>query len=167
MTNETPKGSNTYHEQQILTASPSRLVVMLYAAAMTSLNKAIKAIEAGDVQGRWDANKHAVEVIEHLFTTLDIERGGDIAADLQRLFPFMIRHLIDVDLHNDPEPAREVIELLKPLHGSWVEIDRQMATGGIEVTIDEDPAADVPEIPAYSSDSQPQEAPQRRILATA
>ena len=167
MTYEKPNRSNTYHEQQILTASPSRLVVMLYAAAITSLNKAIKAIEAGDVKARWAANKHAVEVIEHLFSTLDIERGGEIAADLQRLFPFMIRHLMDVDLRDDPAPAREVIGLLKPLHESWVEIDRQMAGGGIETTIADDHDDNTTTPPAYSKDSQPKEAPQRRILATA
>lgn len=167
MTNETPKGSNTYHDQQILTASPARLVVMLYAAAITSLNKAIRAIEAGDVQGRWAANNHAVEVIEHLFSTLDLERGGTIASDLQRLFPFMIRHLVEVDLHNDPEPAREVIKLLKPLHDSWVELDRQMAAGNIAVAVADGQDDNIVEAPTYSRDSQLQEAPQRRISATA
>lgn len=127
MTNQTPKRTNAYHEQRILTASPVRLVVMLYEAAITSLNKAIKAIGEGDIKGRWAANKHAVEVIEQLLVTLDTERGGEVAANLERLYPFMIRHLINVDLHNDPIPAREVIELLKPMHESWCELERQMS----------------------------------------
>ena len=76
MTNDTPKRTNAYHEQRILTASPARLVAMLYEAAITSLNKAIKAIGEGDIKGRWAANKHAVEIIEQLLVTLDTERGG-------------------------------------------------------------------------------------------
>ena len=141
MTNDTPKRTNAYHEQRILTASPARLVVMLYEAAMTSLNKAIKAIGEGDIKGRWAANKHAVDIIEQLLVTLDTERGGEIAANLERLYPFMIRHLINVDLHNDPVPAREVIELLEPMHKSWCELERQMSTNGAAVVPDTSPDA--------------------------
>ena len=127
MNNETPKGSNTYHEQQILTASPARLVAMLYEKAMMSLRLAIKAIEDGDIKARWAANARAVEIIEHLSMTLDTDKGSEIAENLERLYSFMIRHLINVDLHNDPEPAREVIALLEPLYESWCVLDRQMA----------------------------------------
>ena len=127
MNNDAPKGSNTYREQQIMTASPARLVAMLYEKAIVSLRLAIKAIEDGDIKARWKANARAVEIIEHLSMTLDSDKGGEIAANLDRLYPFMIRQLINVDLHNDPEPARDVIGLLEPLYESWCILDRQMA----------------------------------------
>ena len=109
MNNNKQNGSNTYREQQILTASPARLVAMLYGKVITCLQQAIKAIENGDIQARYNANARAVEIIEHLSMTLDTDQGGQIAADLDRLYPFMIKHLINVDVKNDPEPAREVI----------------------------------------------------------
>ena len=127
MNNDTPKGSNTYREQQILTASPARLVAMLYDKAIMFLRLAIKAIEDGDIKARWEANVRAIEIIEHLAMTLNTDKGGEIAANLERLYPFMIRHLMDVDLHNDPKPAREVIAFLEPLYESWCVLDRQMA----------------------------------------
>lgn len=126
MSNNPSTGSNTYREQQIMTASPARLVAMLYEKAIVSLRLAIKAIEDGDIQARYNAKKRAVDIIEHLSSTLDTEKGGDIAANLDRLYPFMIKHLIDVDLHNDPEPAREVIALFESLYESWCTIDREM-----------------------------------------
>lgn len=159
MTHNKPNGSNTYRDQHILTASPARLVAMLYAAAITSLRRAIKAIEEGNIEARWAANAHAVEIIEHLSMTLDTEKGGQIASDLERLYPFMIRHLIDVDVHNDPEPAREVITLLEPLYESWRTLDRQMAQGNITeaptalpeaAAATEDPAAATIETPPGS-----------------
>ncbi len=122
-------GSNTYRQQQILTASPARLVAMLYEKAITFLKLAIKAIEAGDIQARHNANARAIEIIEHLSMTLDTEKGGNIASNLERLYPFMIQHLINVDVHNDPQPAREVITLMEPLYESWCVLDRQMAQG--------------------------------------
>ena len=73
--NGTPKGTGTYRDQNILTASPARLVAMLYEAAITALRRAIKAIEAGDVKARWRANKRAVEIIEHLLVTLEYRQG--------------------------------------------------------------------------------------------
>ena len=79
MNNNKPHGSNSYREQQILTASPARLVAMLYEKAITSLRLAIKAIEDGDIQARWKANARAVEIIEHLSMTLDTDKGGEIA----------------------------------------------------------------------------------------
>ena len=172
MTNETPKRTNAYHEQRILTASPVRLVAMLYEAAITSLNKAIKAIGEGDIKGRWAANKHAVEIIEQLLVTLDTERGGEIAANLERLYPFMIRHLINVDLHNDPVPAREVIELLEPMHKSWCELERRMSANGAPVVTDTGHGAnqDAHDITATSYDQDRRTkvlAPNSRVSATA
>lgn len=129
MTSNKPNGSNTYREQQILTASPARLVAMLYEKAIVCLRQAVKAIEVGDIKARWAANAHAVEIIEHLSMTLDTDKGGQFATDLERLYPFMIRHLINVDVHNDPEPALDVIALLEPLYEAWRTLDAQFAQG--------------------------------------
>ena len=118
------RSARTYQTQQVMTASPAQLVAMLYDKAILSLREAVRAIEAGDIQARFNANKRAGDIITHLFTTLDIERGGEIAANLSRLYRFMLSRLAFVDVRNDPEPAREVIALLEPLRESWTQIAR-------------------------------------------
>ncbi len=125
----TKAAAEVYQTQQILTASPARLVATLYQAAITSLRRAIQAIEDGDVEGRWRANKRAIEIIDHLAMTLDTEQGGEIAANLERLYSFIIRRLAHVDLHNDPTPAREAIGLIEPLLRSWCELDKRLIAG--------------------------------------
>ena len=120
-------GANKYRDQEILTASPAMLVAKLFEAAITSLRKAIQAIEAKDIEARWKANKRAIEIIHHLLATLDHEKGGEIAANLERLYVFIIHHLVNVDLQNDPTPALEAIDLLEPLHRAWCELDQQLA----------------------------------------
>src|SRR5690606_17403901 len=96
----------------------------LHERAITSLQEAIRAIEAGEIEARWRANKRATDIVTHLWGTLDVEKGGEIAANLDRLYPVMLDTLLQVDLRNDPAPARKVIELLEPLRASWYQVAR-------------------------------------------
>src|SRR3546814_8494205 len=111
-----------YLSRELASASPAKRVLMLYTRAIGALHDAIRAIEAGDIQRRWSANNQAVKIIEALWITLDMDRGGEIAANLDRLYGFMLNRLLAVDIHNDPKPARDVIALLEPLRQSWQEL---------------------------------------------
>jgi flagellar protein FliS len=102
-----------------MTASPMMLVAMLYDKAIASLSEAIRAVEAGDVQGRWKANHRAFEIVQHLQMTLDRERGGEIARNLDRLYGLILRLLPEVNARNDAAPARQAIALLEPLRDAW------------------------------------------------
>lgn len=114
-----------YLTQQVMTASPASLVSMLYDKAILSLKDAITAIEKGEIEARWRANARATEIITHMWSTLNTEKGGEIAGNLDDLFSFMLARLPEIDLRNDPEPAREVITLLEPLRDSWRELRRR------------------------------------------
>lgn len=114
-----------YLSQQLAALSPAKRVAMLYDKAIASLREAIQAIEDGDIQRRWNANNLAGQIIETLWATLDLDKGGDIAANLDRLYSFMLRHLSEVDMKNDPKPAQDVIKLLEPLRQSWHELATQ------------------------------------------
>lgn len=111
-----------YLTQQVMTASPAKLVYMLYDRAIASLREAVAAIEAGEIEVRWKANKRAIDIIEHLWSTIDIDRGGEIGENLNKLLPSMLLRLPDVDIHNDPKPAEDVIMLLEPLRDAWREL---------------------------------------------
>lgn len=120
------KISHKYLLQHVNSASPTRLVAMLYDRAITLLNEAVGAIEAGEIERRWRANSKASEVICHLWEALDLEQGGDVAANLDRLYGFMIMRLTSVDVSNDAQAARDVIGLLEPLRRSWHELADQV-----------------------------------------
>tara|TARA_R110000787_G_scaffold230394_1_gene337852 strand:+ start:100 stop:552 length:453 start_codon:yes stop_codon:yes gene_type:complete len=111
-----------YLNQQIMTASPAKLVYLLYDKAISSLREAIAAIEKGEIEARWKANARAMDILQHLWSTLDVERGGEIGEQLNQLLPFMMLRLPDVDIRNDPKPAEEVIQVLEPLRDAWREI---------------------------------------------
>jgi flagellar protein FliS len=121
---------NTYRDQEILTASPARLVAMLYDKAVSCLHDAIAAIEAGDIERRYKSTTRASEIITHLAVTLDMERGGEIAKNLEQLYRFMLKHLLDVNIRNDAKAAADVIKLLEPLRASWHQLAARGAAPG-------------------------------------
>ncbi|MGE0251466.1 MAG: flagellar export chaperone FliS [Dongiaceae bacterium] len=116
---------NTYAQQQVMFSSPAKLVAMCYEKTISCLQEAIAAIERGDIEGRWKANSKAMEIISHLWATLDLERGGDIARNLDALYNTMMHRLPQVDFKNDPQPALDVIKLLEPLRDAWVQLAAQ------------------------------------------
>ena len=119
---------NKYLEQQVMTASPAKLVFMLYEKAIGSLHETIAAIEAGNIEGRWRANSRATDIITHMWCTLDLDEGGEISDNLSQLYAFMLTRLSRIDFDNDADVAREVIGLLEPLRDSWMDLARN---GGV------------------------------------
>lgn len=123
---------HTYGTQQVMTSDPVTLVALLYDKAVMSLKAAIRAIQDGEIEARWRANNKAVEIINHLLMTLDMEKGGEVASNLEAVYGYMLRRLLDVDMHNDPRAAEEVIQLLDPLRASWAELARANGNGSAE-----------------------------------
>ncbi len=116
-----------YGPEQVLAADPVTLVAMLYDKAVLSLKAAVQAIHKDEIEVRWKNSHRAREIINHLFMTLDLEKGGEIASNLEALYAYMLQRLLDVDVKNDPRAAEEVIELLEPLRASWSELARTSA----------------------------------------
>jgi len=112
--------------QDVMPETATRLVVMFYDGAIASLQSAIKAIAENDIEGRCHSVNMTLDILAHLSDALDTERGGEIAENLSRLYAFMISRLSRVTLANDPEPARETIQLREILYQAWCEIDRRV-----------------------------------------
>ncbi|SOB95399.1 flagellar export chaperone FliS [Thalassospira xiamenensis] len=117
--------ARAYGNQQVNTASPAKMVFMLYEKTISCLQEAIYAVEKRDIQARCNANCRAQEIIAHLANTLDMKQGGQIAANLESIYSFSLIRLMDVDRHNNAEAAREVIDLLSPLRDSWARLSEK------------------------------------------
>src|SRR5262245_58646214 len=102
-----------YLRQQIENASPAQQLVLLYDGAIKFLMQAKEAIGRGDIQGRHNSNRRAMEIVGYLLEILDVEKGGEVAQRLQRIYSFILKRLMDVDFRNDPVVCDEVIEHLR------------------------------------------------------
>ncbi len=112
----------TCQTEHVMTSDPAALVAMLYDKAVSCLKAAVQAIHSNEIETCWKNNHRAQEIINHLFMTLDLEKGGEVASNLEALYGYMLLRLPDVDVNNDARVAEEVIELLEPLRASWNEL---------------------------------------------
>lgn len=120
----------------MLAASPCRMVVMAYDEAIGALRTAVMAVHAGDIECRCNSVTAAMEIIGHLWLSLDPALGGKVAESLGTLYAHMINRLPMVNMYNDAEIAEEVIGLLEPLRDSWVELDARIADGTADLSVD-------------------------------
>ena len=120
-----PYGRNTYQEIAIQTSSPAKLVVMLYEGAIRFLNQSIAAIQSKDLNVKRQSVDRAVAVIQHLQSTLDMSQGKEVAADLDRLYTYVISRVLDASAKLEIEPLEEAIKLLTVLLSGWEEVARK------------------------------------------
>ena len=114
--------SNAYREIAVQTSSPTRLVVMLYEGAIRFLRESVVAIESTDLNAKRQSIDRAVAVVQHLQSTLDLERGGAVALDLARLYDYITSRILDGSSKLETAPLEEAIKLLKVLLARWEEV---------------------------------------------
>jgi flagellar secretion chaperone FliS len=111
-----------YLRNQVMSASPGELILMLYEEGIKTLKKAEAAFVIDSPERFQEISNsllHAQDVIVELSISLDMEKGGEIAQGLQRLYDFMMRHLSLANSEKIVEPIVEVRSLLTELLESW------------------------------------------------
>ncbi|APG18653.1 MULTISPECIES: flagellar export chaperone FliS [Kosakonia] len=110
-------------ESAVLSASPHQLVVLLFDGALSAMKKAAILIEQGDIPGKGRALSQAINIITNgLRAGLNHEAGGEISANLDSLYDYMTRRLLQANLHNDLSAIDEVSKLLSNIADAWKEI---------------------------------------------
>jgi len=113
-------GEQQYRNLNVETVDKSKLVVMLYEGAITSLTSAIASIRDNDTNTKCTHINAASDIIQELNYALDMEIGGEVAANLRSLYQFMSRHLIKAKIKQDGSPEVEkVVEMLSSLLEAW------------------------------------------------
>lgn len=111
-----------YQDNAVSTQSKGRLVVMLYDGAIKFLKLAIRQIEDGNNEAKGQYINRAQDIINELNAVLDMERGGEIAVNLRKLYMFMTSRLAEANIKRDINMLNEVIKLMEELNQGWKEI---------------------------------------------
>lgn len=114
-----PAGYAQYRKVTTETASPGDLLLQLYQAAIKNTGQAGEAINRRDVAKAHFHIMRAQDIVIELQRTLDHERGGDIARQLDRLYSYMRQRLVDANMNKQREPLDEVATLLRQLLAAW------------------------------------------------
>lgn len=112
---------NRYAQDAVSTASPARLVTMLYDRLLKDLTVAERAVGVRDIQGAHNAIMHAQEIIGELHASLDISvwREGEA---LQRLYQWCLQQLVQANITKDAKFVSDVREVLTPLAEAWHQV---------------------------------------------
>ena len=107
-------------ETGVISASPHKLIVMLFDGALVSVTAAIMHMKAGDIPAKGAAISKAIMIIDSgLRAALDKKAGGEIAVGLDALYEYMGSRLLQANLKNQVDILEEVQRLLGELRGAW------------------------------------------------
>jgi len=113
------KGYHTYKEINTMGMSQLDLILTVYRGAINYLKQAQSSYETGKpMDGRTFCDR-ARRCIVHLYTTLDMEKGEGIAAQLAKLYAFMIEQLDMAMARQSVSGLGEIIDNLETIKEGW------------------------------------------------
>lgn len=110
---------NVNTQAQAAAADPHRLIQMLMEGGLTRLAQARGAMEREQTALKGELIGKAIGIVGGLRQGLDLERGGEIAVNLDRLYDYMTRRLMEANVQNDLTILEEVSSLLREVKDGW------------------------------------------------
>lgn len=110
-----------YRQQTVETASPARLISMLYHEGVATIIRSEEHLTAGRVEEAHHQLQRAQAIVNELRASLDFERGGIIARNLDSLYEFVLDRLITANVRKDPTGLKGARETLADLAVTWDE----------------------------------------------
>lgn len=107
-----------YGTDSVTTASPARLVVMLYDRLLRDLRTAAAALESRQIEASHHALIHAQEVLAELSGSLDLRLWPE-GEPLARLYAYLQEQLVQANVHKDPTPVADCLEIVERLREAW------------------------------------------------
>jgi flagellar protein FliS len=115
-------GVQSYRKSNITTSDPVSLVIMCYEGVIDNLKLAKEKIKEKDYEKKANAIIKAQDIINELMCSLNFEKGGEIAGNLESLYNYMLRRILQGDLNKDVRPIDEVIGMFTELLSAWKEV---------------------------------------------
>lgn len=106
-------------QAQAMEASPHRLIQMLMEGGLTRLAQARGAMERDQTALKGELIGKTIGIIGGLREGLNLEQGGEVAANLDNLYEYMVARLLEANLKNEAAPLDEVAGLLRNVKTGW------------------------------------------------
>lgn len=114
-------------ESHVLSASPHKLIAMLFDGVQKQIKAARLHIENGNVAEKGKAIAKATDIVNMgLLAALDKEKGGELAERLESIYLYVGQLLLRANLKNDIAKLDEAAELLEQIGSAWKEIQPQV-----------------------------------------
>lgn len=109
-------------------ASPHKLIQMLMEGALEKIGIAKNHMVNGNIAEKGAHISWAISIVSGLRVSLDPEKGGEIAENLDNLYDYIERRLLEANMHNKVEYLDEVMSLLMEIKSAWDAIEDQVDT---------------------------------------
>lgn len=115
--------ANAYKNQQVMTASPQQLTLLLYNGALRFLAESISAMEKGDIQKSHNSNMRVQDIIREFVLTLDMSL--EISTTWAQLYEYTEYCLVQGNIKKDVKQLLQAKDVLQELRDAWVEAMKQ------------------------------------------
>jgi flagellar protein FliS len=115
--------ANLYLQQMVETATPVQLIGLLFRRGSELMDDAEAALNARDFERANDALVKAQRIVAELISSLDMEKGGEIATNLHRLYTFVWERLLHANLRKAVEPLQEAKTIWRELQSLWEQVE--------------------------------------------
>ncbi len=126
------KAAHAYLQTQVTTTTQGELLLLLYDGAIKFLNQAKEKIAERDYAGKGILISKALDIVNELDGSLNLEKGGELAENLHKLYFYCSTRLLNANLKMDVTFIDEVIKILSGLraaYGQIVNTPEAMAVG--------------------------------------
>ncbi len=110
-------------------ASPHQLVTLLMDGALDRISIAKGHMMRNEAAEKGQRIGAAISIIDGLRASLNMEQGGVMAANLTSLYDYMLRQLLEANLHDREEKLDEVTSLLREIKEAWGAIPIELHGG--------------------------------------
>jgi flagellar protein FliS len=109
-------------------ADPHQLVQMLLDGALKKISIVKGLMERGEIAKKGEVIGQAISIVGGLRSSLDLSAGGELAANLDDLYEFIERRLLEANLKNDVSMLHETSKLLYEIKSAWESIPLDLRT---------------------------------------
>lgn len=115
--------TNSYLQQMVETATPVQLIGLLFRRGSELMDEAEQALTEQDFERANEALTKAQKVVAELISSLDTEKGGEIAVNLHRLYTFVWERLLHANLRKSIEPLQDAKQIWEQLRQLWEQVE--------------------------------------------
>jgi flagellar protein FliS len=139
------KIAKSYKAQSVQTASPGKLVLMLFDGYLRFTTAAVNSFEESDLTKKNEGINNnlikAQNIVTELQSSLDMSVPGELPGTLYRLYDYVLHQLQQANLQKKPEPIAEADKVIAELREAWAEMLIQNPTGGGSTPSDSQPGS--------------------------
>ncbi|NBU86012.1 MAG: flagellar export chaperone FliS [Verrucomicrobia bacterium] len=139
------KIAKSYKAQSVQTASPGKLVLMLFDGYLRFTTAAVNSFEETDLTKKNEGINNnlikAQNIVTELQSSLDMSVPGELPGTLYRLYDYVLHQLQQANLQKKPEPIAEADKVIAELREAWAEMLIQNPTEGGSTPSDSQPGS--------------------------